>query len=105
MLQGNLVGTRYLCGQLLACIRLAPSFAPTPPAHPPMCAQQRPQAMLEAKDLPHCELSKYLEQRLVMSLDHERQARAAKVSVQPVEQGLGNTGYVAAAPGWSEQWH
>jgi len=55
--------------------------------------EQRPQAMLEAKDLPHCELSKYLEQRLVMSLDHERQARAAKEGkyVQHVQTAEGLT--------------
>lgn len=35
--------------------------------------------MLEAKDLPQCELSKYLEQRILMGLQKERETRAAKV--------------------------
>lgn len=42
-------------------------------------AQNRPQAMLEAKDLPQCELSKYLENRIGLGLQKEREARAAKV--------------------------
>jgi len=35
--------------------------------------------MLEAKDLPQCELSKYLENRIALGLQKEREARAAKV--------------------------
>jgi hypothetical protein len=36
--------------------------------------------MLEGKDLPHCNLSRYLEKRLRYSLDQERRTRAAKVT-------------------------
>jgi len=35
--------------------------------------------MLEAKDLPQCELSKYLENRISMGLKKEREARSMKV--------------------------
>ncbi|KAF5831026.1 histone acetylation protein-domain-containing protein [Dunaliella salina] len=45
----------------------------------------RPQAMLEAKDLPQCELSKYLEHRIWTGLQKEREARAAKEGKEPHE--------------------
>jgi len=45
----------------------------------------RPQAMLEAKDLPQCELSKYLEHRISTGLQKEREARAAKEGKEPHE--------------------
>lgn len=62
--------------------------------------------MLESKDLPHCELSKYLENRLVMSLDHERKARAGKVSAHPAQHpartALHESGYaVLGMPTWA----
>jgi hypothetical protein len=38
----------------------------------------RPQAMLEAKDLPHNNLSMLLEQRVNRKLEEDRQARAAQ---------------------------
>ncbi len=44
--------------------------------------------MLECKDLPHCKLSRYLEERVVGGLRLERQARAAKVRGC---RGLGGT--------------
>ena len=43
---------------------------------PPAFPQVRPQAMLEAKDLPTCQLSQYLEQRMQRALEHERVERA-----------------------------
>lgn len=39
--------------------------------------QVRPQAMLEAKDLPANNLSKLLEQRVIAAVTADRQARAA----------------------------
>ena len=36
----------------------------------------RPQAMLEAKDLPKCDLSNYLTERLDSVLERDRQQRA-----------------------------
>ena len=36
----------------------------------------RPQAMLEAKDLPKCDLSNYLSERLDSVLEHDRKERA-----------------------------
>lgn len=57
----------------------------------------RPQAMLEAKDLPRCDLSDYIEHRLQLALGRDRadRARLARVGVeqarpaQPLLVGLG----------------
>ena len=38
----------------------------------------RPQAMLEAKDLPKCDLSNYLSERLDNVLDNDRRVRAER---------------------------
>lgn len=43
----------------------------------------RPQAMLEARDLPTCDLSNYLEQRLAGALGAERAARAQALGLPP----------------------
>ena len=52
----------------------------------------RPQSMLEGKDLPHCSLSRHLEQRMLTSLAKERRARAAasgkKLEEVPTAEGL-----------------
>ena len=45
----------------------------------------RPQAMLEAKDLAKTKLSTFLEQRLSKFLTHERQVRASSVGKKPSE--------------------
>ncbi|GFH07343.1 uncharacterized protein HaLaN_02130, partial [Haematococcus lacustris] len=47
--------------------------------------EMRPQSMLEGSDLPHTQLSKYLERRLYYSLDKERRARALKEGKLPCE--------------------
>eukprot|EP00878_Enallax_costatus_P007519 GHUV01007875.1.p1 GENE.GHUV01007875.1~~GHUV01007875.1.p1 ORF type:complete len:926 (+),score=290.96 GHUV01007875.1:200-2779(+) len=52
----------------------------------------RPQAMLEAKDLPHNNLSRLLEQRMYQKLEEDRYMRAAAVgcnaSDMPIPEGL-----------------
>ncbi|KAK9824572.1 hypothetical protein WJX72_011411 [[Myrmecia] bisecta] len=45
--------------------------------------QVRPQAMLEARDLPRCELSDFLQARLDASLERERAERARARGLQP----------------------
>ena len=61
----------------------------------------RPQAMLEAKDLPRCDLSDYIEHRLQLALGRDRadRARLARVGVeqarptQPLLVGVGFRGF------------
>ena len=48
----------------------------------------RPQAMLEAKDLPRCDLSNHLEARVDAALRQDAQLRAARDGV-PLEQARG----------------
>lgn len=43
----------------------------------------RPQAMLEAKDLPTCELSDFIEERLRSTLAEDRALRAKKANCMP----------------------
>lgn len=45
----------------------------------------RPQAMLEAKDLPQCDLSNYLSRRISDALDKDRLLRAQRDGL-PLEQ-------------------
>lgn len=47
----------------------------------------RPQAMLEAKDLPRCDLSDFLEARIAKALDEDRSMRAQRkgVSIDQVQ--------------------
>ncbi len=49
----------------------------------------RPQAMLEAKDLPRCDLSNHLEARVEGALARDAQARAQRDGV-PLEQVRGS---------------
>ncbi len=64
---------------------------------PAPCVQRRPQSMLDAKELPTCQLSRALEARVHMSLNYERQARATKVHGGP---GPGALPYTVLSPGW-----
>jgi hypothetical protein len=45
----------------------------------------RPQAMLEAKDLPRCDLSDFIERRLALAVGRDRHERA-RLARLPVEQ-------------------
>ncbi len=45
----------------------------------------RPQAMLEAKDLPRCDLSDYLENRVAGALERDRSMRAQRDGI-PIDQ-------------------
>ena len=47
----------------------------------------RPQAMLEAKDLPRCDLSEFLEDRLAKALERDLHMRAQRKGI-PIEQVL-----------------
>eukprot|EP00967_Tisochrysis_lutea_P022848 scaffold26082_cov18-Tisochrysis_lutea.AAC.4 len=67
--------------------------------------------MLEAKDLPQCELSKYLEHRISTGLQKEREARAAKVGarngrITELDRGAGGPGSKGACAnqGASVDW-
>ena len=46
----------------------------------------RPQAMLEAKDLPRCDLSEFLEDRLAKALERDLTLRAQRKGM-PIDQG------------------
>lgn len=79
LLMGGLLLTRAVCCVLCSCQGLVTGQRER--------ITMRPQAMLEAKDLPHNDLSRLLEQRVNQKLEEDRQMRAqqlvsACVSVQ-----------------------
>ena len=69
--------------------------------------EQRPDSMLEARELPHCELSRLMEQRLLRALENDRAERAAAVSrggctARVHVAGLQQRPAQPAAPTWQQ---